>query len=345
MRPELRISRSRFDANLAAVISRLAPSELLFVAKDDAYGHGLEWAARAAAQAGVHWFGGYDVATGTRIRANVAATDRILVLATSTDAEVAEALLQDVDLGVGTVAYLRRVIGQAQTLGRRARVHLKIDTGLHRNGFRPEDWEQAVSLARAAEEAGHLQISGVWSHLAEASDAEDDAARDAFQDAVNRLRAAGGAPEHVHLTASAASWWRPELRGSLSRVGAFCFGIRSADGPELEGVRPIATLMAPVVAVDGDVARIAIGAFDGLPSSLAGTHVVGPGGKRRLVRIDGTTSEVASWDGATVGDQVRIFGPGGHGEASATDLAERIGTVGEELLTRLTPRVRRVVED
>src|SRR5690606_23113179 len=194
--------------------------------------------------------------------------------------------------GVGTVAYLRRVIAQAERTGRTARVHLKIDTGLHRNGMRPEEWPEAVAVALQAERTGSLVVAGAWSHLAEASDAEDDEAHRVFDDAVAQLRAAGGRPEHLHLTASAASWWRPELRGTLSRVGAFCFGIRSADGPELDGVRPAAALVAQVSDVEGGIARIAVGAVDGLPSTLAGIEVGTPGGRRTLRRIGAVSAEV-----------------------------------------------------
>lgn len=343
-RPVLRISRTRFRENIAAVGRRIAPSALMLVMKDDAYGHGLGWAVEEAADAGVSWFGGYDIPTALRIRRALTGSERILAWATSTDAEIAEALLHDIDLGIGSAEYLSRVIACARTLGRAARVHLKIDTGLRRNGVLPADWDAFVAEARAAEDQGILELVGVWSHLAEASDAEDDEAQAVFLAAAEATRRAGAAPEVLHLTASAASWWRPELRGTLSRIGAFCYGIRSADGPELDGIRPIASLTAPVIAVREGEAVIGIGGFDGLPSTLAGGVDVGtPAGPRLLRRIDQTTSVVAGWPGMELGDLVTVFGPGDRGERSATALGEHIGTVGEEILTRLTPRVRRVV--
>lgn len=343
--PVLHISRSAFRADLAAVRQRIEPSELMLVMKDDAYGHGLEWAAGEACDAGVRWFGSYDVPAGLRVRAVVGPRGRVFAWTTSTAVEAEAAVAGGIDLGVGTEAYLRLVIAAARRAGLPARIHLKIDTGLHRNGIRPEDWTAAVALAREAERAGFIELVGVWSHLAEASDAEDDEAQRVFLRAVAEARASGAALEHVHLTASAASWWRPELRGSLSRVGAFCYGIRSADGPELDGIRPVASLSAPVVEVGDGWAALGIGAFDGLASTLAGAHVGTPGGVRMLRRVDATRAVVDSWPGATVGQDVWIFGAGDHGEHSATALAERIGTVGEETITRLTATVRRVIED
>jgi alanine racemase len=190
-----------------------------------------------------------------------------------------------------------------------------------------------------------VRIVGVWSHLAEASDEEDDAAQQVFLSAVRQLTEAGGTPEVLHLTASAAAWWRPELRGSLSRVGAFCYGIRSADGPELEGVSLISSLVATVDAVEGDRVRIGLGAFHGVPSTLRGAAVITPSGPRKVIEIRGDSSLIEGWPDAREGDEVVVFGSGAAGESDATALAERIDTVGEEILTRLTPAVRRVVGD
>lgn len=344
-RPQLRLRTDRLLANIRAVRTRIEPSSLMIVLKDDAYGHGITWAVDAARTAGVDWFGSYDVRSGLEVRRILGDSGRIFAWATSTDPEIDEALLQSIDLGVGTREYLDRVIARAAALELRARVHLKIDTGLHRNGLRPEEWPDTIAAARRAEAEGRLELVGVWSHLAEASDDEDDDARDVFLDAIDQARAAGADPGALHLTASAASWWRPELRGTVSRIGAFCYGIRSADGPDLEGILPVAELVASVVRVDDDRVEIGIGAFDGVPSTLAGAPVGTPGGVRELVSIGATSSVVDAWPGASVGDDVTLFGAGESGEVTATTLAERIDTVGEEILTRLTSHVRRVVLD
>ncbi|WP_217184068.1 alanine racemase [Streptomyces sp. AC495_CC817] len=344
-RPELRLHGARLRRNIELVRERIAPSTLMFVMKDDAYGHGLSWAAENALSMGVEWFGSYDVRRALEIRRILGGDARIFAWATSDDDEIDEALLQRIDLGVGTVEYLRRIDRRAERLGVRARVQLKIDTGLRRNGILPGDWADVVSEVRAAENAGRLELAGVWSHLAEASDEEDDEAQRVFLRAIDDVERTGPVPEARHLTASAASWWRPELRGSMSRIGAFCYGIRSADGPDLDGIVPVADLVATVLEISGGDAVIGIGSFEGLPSTLAGAGVGTPAGARGLRAIDWTTSIVDGWAGMAVGDEVTLFGAGTAGENSATTLAEAIDTVGEEILTRLTSRVRRVVVD
>jgi alanine racemase len=340
---ELRISRSRLAANIAAVRERIAPAELLMVVKDDAYAHGVDEVAAIAVAERVRWLGAIDPPSAVRAKRVAGDRARVFCWLTLDTEDAREALEAGLELGVGDADYLERV---AATGVADAPVHLKIDTGLHRNGVRPEQWPAFVRRAAELERAGRLRVAGIWSHIAEASDADDDVARAAFDDAVAVARAAGLTPEVLHLAASAAGWARSEFRYDLVRFGAFCYGIRSAEGPELPGIVPAATLVARVTAIRDEEVEIGIGSLDGLPSPLGGISDVGtPGGARRLRGVGLTTSRVASWAGAAVGDEVAVFGPGAAGESSATTLAERIGTVGEEPVLRVSPLIPRVVVD
>jgi alanine racemase len=256
--------------------------------------------------------------------------------------EIADALASDIDLGVGDAGFLEDIAAVAAASGRTARVHLKIDTGLHRNGIRPEDWPAAIDRARAFDRAGSIRVVGVWSHIAEADDQEDDAARGVFDEAVRAAEGAGFALEVRHLAASAASFARPEFGYDLVRVGAFCYGVRSSGGPaEADlGIRPIATLVAPVTHVADHAVSIGVGALHGLPSSLARHAVLAPAqGHVAVDEVGLFHTTVAPWPHAAVGEEVTVFGPGA---ATATDLAETIGTVGEEILVRVSPLVPRV---
>ncbi|MFB8388232.1 alanine racemase [Microbacterium sp. NPDC055910] len=335
----LRVDLARIRANLDTLRARVAPADVMFVVKDDAYGHGVDAVVRTATAAGIDWFGSFSIATGVRVRA-AAPTARIFAWATSPAAEVDEAIDARLELGVGDAGYLDLVATRAA--GRGIRVHLKIDTGLHRNGVRPEDWPAFVARAAALEAAGDIVVTGIWSHIAEASDADDDRARAEFERAVDLARAAGLTPGVRHLAASAAGHARPEFRNDLVRFGAFGYGVRSADGPALPGIVPAAALVAPVVRLDGDTVVVGLGALDGLPSTLGGRVSVGtPAGARALRRVDLAESAVEAWPDAQVGDEVTFFGPGAHGESDPTTLGEAIDTVGEEVLVRVSPLVPR----
>jgi alanine racemase len=222
-------------------------------------------------------------------------------------------------------------------------VHLKVDTGLHRNGVRLEDWGPFIQRAARLSDAGSIDVVGIWSHIAEASDHDDDEARTAFDTAVAQVHEAGLSPQVLHIAASAASFARSEFRYDMVRIGAFCYGIRPSGGPSETdlGIEPIASLEATVAAVDGGTVTIDVGALDGLPSLLAGRVRVGtPSGPRRVMSMD-AAMVVESWPGAAVGDTVVVYGPGSSGESSATTLGEAIGTIGEEIAVRVSPLIAR----
>jgi alanine racemase len=336
----MRVDLGRIRANLDTLRERIAPAELMLVVKNDAYGQGVDRVVAAAAAHGVTWFGAFDVPMGVRAREAAGPDARIFSWVTVERPEIATALDAGIELGVGDAGFLEDVA--AVSAGRGVPVHLKIDTGLHRNGVRPEEWPAFVARAAELEREGDIRVVGMWSHIAETSEESDDAARAAFLGAVEVARAAGLAPEVRHLAASAAGYARPEFRLDLVRFGAFASGIRSTDGPDLPGIVPSATLFATISSVDRETATVDYGALDGLPSALAGRMSVGtPAGARAVTEIGATHMTIASWPGAAVGDEVAIFGPGDLGESSVTTLAEAIGTVGEEIIVRVSPLVPR----
>ncbi|MDQ7877762.1 alanine racemase [Microbacterium sp. QXD-8] len=345
MTARLHVDLAALTDNIARVRETVAPAELMLVVKDDAYGHGLHAVVNTATRAGVRWFGAFDVRTGTAVRAAAGDAVRIFTWIAASPDDLRAAITAQLDLGIGDAELLEELADAASDAGATPRVHLKIDTGLHRNGVRPEEWSAFVARAAALQAAGRIDVVGVWSHIAEASDAEDDDARAVFERALQQAESAGILPGVRHLAASAASFARPEFRYDMVRVGAFCYGIRSAGGPSAAklGLRTIARLEAEVVAVQEETVRIDIGAFDGLPSSLSGRAMVGtPAGARRLGPLGGVQSLVETWTDAEVGDVVTIYGPGRSGEGTATDLAELIGTIGEEIAVRISPLIPRV---
>lgn len=341
MNAVLHVDLDALGRNITVVRDRVAPAELMLVVKDDAYGHGVERIVARASADGVTWFGAFDLATALRVRAVAGETARVFVWMLAGADDIRTALRAHLDIGIGDADLLREVAAAATDLGRTARAHLKVDTGLHRNGIRPEEWGGAVAEVAAYRASGALELVGVWSHIAEASDAEDDESRRVYERALDDVAAAGLPRPLRHLAASAASSARGDFRYDLVRVGAFCYGIRPDGGPSesVLGIEPIATLEASVLRVAGAEVVVGVGALDGLPSTLGGKIDVGtPGGARRMLRVGDTEAVVASWPLAAPGQRVTIYGQGAR---SATDLAETIGTIGEEIAVRISPIVPR----
>ncbi|MFF8187667.1 alanine racemase [Microbacterium sp. NPDC016588] len=341
MSAEYRIDLDAFARNLARVREAVEPARHMLVVKDDAYSHGLERIVRRAVAEGVTWIGAFDVETGRAVRAVVGPDVRIFVWLLGGADDLAGGIAADLDLGIGDEALLADLAAQ-ETPPSPARVHLKIDTGLHRNGIRPEDWSRALETLSTLVGEGKASFEGLWSHIAEASDADDDDAREVFLAARAAAVDAGLTPRFSHLAASAAGFARAPFREDLVRVGAFSYGIRPAGGPGEEelGIEPISTLVATVTAVEGDAVRLDLGSLHGLPSVLEGRFsVTTPAGPRRVLTIEPGSTLVETWWEAAPGDTVIVWGRGG--VASATDLAELIDTIGEEIALRVSPLVPR----
>jgi len=335
MSAEFVVDLAALSANIRAVRERVAPAEPMIVVKDDAYRHGLDHIVTRAIAEGVTWIGALDVCTGVAVRA-LAPEARVFAWMLAGREDVADALGARLDIGVGSAALLEDVAAVAQTRSATADVHLKIDTGLHRNGVRPEEWPAFVDRAVQLEALGLVRVVGIWSHIGEASDADDDDARAVFDTAVAQARAAGLAPEKLHLAASAAAFARPEFRYDMVRIGAFHYGIRSADGPSEAdlGLQIVGSLRAEVAKVGRKDTIIEAGYVTGLMSTAAGSLTAAtPGGRLPVTEIAADTLRIPHWTDAEAGQVVTLFGAAP--ADSATDLAERLGTIGEEIVLRL----------
>lgn len=339
------VDLAAFDRNLTQVRARVEPAQLMFVVKSDAYTHGAATLVPRAIRAGVRWVGCLELETAVAVRAQAGEGARLFAWLLAPDDDLAAGRAANVDLGVGAIDVLEAVAAAPGTAP--ARVHLKADTGLNRNGVRREEWPAFVERAAQLERAGRIRVVGILSHISEASDADDDAARNLFDTAVVQARAAGLRPQLLHLAASAAAFQRPEFRYDMVRIGAFCYGIAPAGGPhETElGLTPVLSLIAPVVDVreDGSRAIVPVGSLNGLPSSAAGRVTVSVAGMPMPVReirrgalvVDCSTAPVR------VGETVTVFGSG-PGALTATAWAEQIDTIGEEIVLRLDRRIPRV---
>lgn len=330
--------------NLAAMRSRVAPAELMAVVKADAYGHGLVRVARTAVAAGIHWLGSLDIDTALRLRAEgVGEETAVFAWLLGPDEDYRAAVEAGVDLGVSTLRQLDEIA--AAGAPDPARVHLKIDTGLHRNGASERDWPALVTRALELEATDRVELIGLWTHIAEASEREDSRAIERFHAAIAVAQSLGAEVEVRHLAASAAAYQRADARFDLVRIGAFGYGIAPGGGvsPADLGLMPVLTLTAPVYAVDGGRAEIAIGFGDGISSAVAGRVGLAIRGVRLPIVAIGVDSLSAEIGGALIerGDLAYLFGSGEHGEATLQEWADDLGTIGEELVTRLSPRIPR----
>jgi alanine racemase len=333
---------------LAAVV---APSEVMVVVKNDAYGHGLIEVARASVDAGVSWIGALDLPTALTLRTvGITPPTRIFAWLIDPLENLEPAISASIDLGVSTVAQLDAI--SASRAPAVARVHLKIDTGLHRNGALAEEWPGLVTRALELQRSGVVEIVAVWTHIAEANDHEDSLSIVRFEGAVDAAVELGVTAPLRHLAASAAGFARSDARFDLVRFGAFAYGLPPGDGPSaLEmDLRQVMTLRARVTAVEGRpdghrVASIDLGFADGLSTRAPGRVAVAVNGRRRSIvaplEVDRAWFDLGTDDDVAVGDTVTLWGDGSAGESTLQEWGDATGTMSEELVVRLNRHIPR----
>jgi alanine racemase len=354
---EARIDLAAIRSNVAAIRALVGPARVLAVVKADGYGHGAELVARAALEGGVDQLGVADLDEALALRtAGIGAP--LLAWLHEPGADFAPAIDAGVELGISSLEQLERAAGGV--------VHLKIDTGLSRNGVSPAEWEAVCARAAELERTGVLRVRGVWSHLGNAGADETARQQARFEDAVAVARATGLDPEVRHLASSEAAIRTPALRYDLVRIGIAMYGLQPADGLDVAalGLRPAMELAASVAAVrrvpagegvsygfvhrtdrETTLALVPLGYADGLPRAATGRAEVAIGGRRHPVvgriAMDQCVVDVGDAD-AAVGDRVVAFGDPATGAPSAEDWARAAGTIGYEIVTRVGPRVPRV---
>ena len=353
---------------MATLKARVGDAAMMTVVKADGYGHGLVESGRAARAGGADWLGTAVVEEALALRA-AGDTGRILTWLTVPGEDYTRPIEADVDLTAYTVDEVGEIAAAARALGVRARVQLKVDTGLSRGGATAEDWPALVAAAADAEQVGALRVTGIWSHFA-CSDEPDHPANDAqekaFVHALQVVDAVGIEPEVRHLSNSAGALLRPWSSYDLVRCGIASYGLSPAPdvvtSAEL-GLVPAMTARARLALVkhvpagtsvsyghawtaprDTFLGLVPAGYGDGVPRHASSTAHVLAGGKQRQVAgrvcMDQLVLDLGD-DELAAGDPVVLFGSGRDGAPTAQDWAEACGTISYEIVTRIGGRFLR----
>ncbi len=340
-----------------AVVRGLAGGgvDVCLVCKADAYGHGLVPVGRFAARHGADWLGVATVQEGVALReAGVEA--RIMVMSPILAVEVDQAVFYGLDVFVESVE-MGQLFGEAGVrTGRDTRLHLKVDTGLHRFGVAVES---AVETGFALKGIDGVDLVGIAHHFVDsAGDVERTLGQaEEFRLLVEEFADRGVGFEYVHQANSAGVL--REKFGNLVRVGIFAYGVDPlglTDG----GLNPVMTWRARVTSLrrvsagetvsysstfrlgrDSVIATLGVGYGDGYARRLSSRGHVWLGGRRcpvvGLVCMDQMLVDVSDAEGVEVGDVAELLGK----NLLVTELARDAETNSHELLTRVMSRVSR----
>jgi len=358
----LEVDLARLTANYQAIQAHVRVP-VMVILKANGYGHGLVEVGRHFERLGAPYLAVAYLEEGLRLRQAGVRTP-ILVLGGIVGGQIPLFLQHDLTLTASSVDKLRAVEDCAATLGKRAKVHLKIDTGMERLGVH---WYSAEKLLEGSLACRHVDVEGVYSHFANA-DAEDlDHARLQLERFLEVLRfyERRSLPTPLrHMSNSGAVLQLPEARFDMVRPGLLLYGAYPTSGPRPIPVRSALRWKTHVVffkvVKPGNpvsygstwsademvrVVTLPVGYGDGYMRAMSGRAQVLIGGKRHPVVGRICMDQVMvniGWDSAYNGDEVVLLGGEGASAIGIEEMAGWAGTIAHEILTSINTRVPRV---
>jgi alanine racemase len=335
------------------------------VVKANGYGHGAAQVARAALAGGASWMAVAFAEEGIELR-KAGLTCPILILGHTGDESLHGAIGWDLDITVISTASAVLASKAAQRVGKTARVHLKVDTGMNRLGVPASD---AASAAAQVRSLSGLELVGISSHLADADAADHSFARQQlglFNMALQSMELEGIDPGLRHIANSAAALYLPEAHFDMVRVGIAMYGLRASHeraspfSPipamslkarvsqvrHVDAGTPVGYGQAFVTDRPSRIAVLPLGYADGLQRALSGRGRVcfGKGWAPIVGRIcmDQLMVDVTDLPEVQDGDEAIVFGTGG---PPLAELADLLGTIDYELCSAIRQRVPRIYSE
>ena len=357
------VNLARLEANLDAIRRRVHPAKFMLVVKANAYGHGLVEVSKALAEKS-DYVGVAVLEEGILLR-QLGVAAPIIVLGGIWGEQILLYLQHNLTLTASSVERLEQIDAAAKQMRVKARVHLKIDTGMERIGIH---YYSAHRLLEAALKCNHVEVEGIFSHFANADAGDLTHARmqlERFHE-VLRFYERHSLPTPIrHIANSAAVLQLPESWLDMVRPGIMLYGVYPSPGiPHTVEVRPALAWKSRVVYFkvvkaghpvsygstwqpDRDVRVVTVpaGYGDGYFRSMSNRAQVIIRGKKYpqvgAICMDQLMVNIES-DSAFNGDEAMLLGESGAAKISVEDLAEWAGTIPYEILTNINTRVPRV---
>jgi alanine racemase len=353
-------------------------SRLMAVVKANGYGHGAIEVAQCALQNGAEALGVARIEEGIRIReAGIQAP--VLIFGYTLPQQADDLLKYDLVPCVYTAASARKLSETAASLGKKIKVHLKVDTGMGRLGQLPQNFKLDNSTAINADALEEtltiagldgLELEGICTHFATADSADKSYAEKQLHLFINylkRLRQAGLNPPVRHAANSAALIDMPQSHFDMVRPGIAIYGLYPSDEVQknIVSLKPAMALKARIIHLkkvpagfkvsygithetqtQTTIATVPVGYADGLSRLLSSRGQMLVHGQRvpiiGRVCMDLTMLDVGSIENVQIGDEVVIFGRQGNETLTVDEMALLLNTINYEIVTTITARVPRV---
>lgn len=353
-------------SNVSQALERMKPAKLMAIIKTDAYGHGAVRSAKALDEIGVYAFGVATPGEALELR-RAEIKNPILILGYVFEEYFDRMIENDIDLALFDLNTAKLLNSHAEKLGKKARVHIKADTGMGRIGFQPCD--ESAEIIKEIAALNNIEIDGMFTHFA-CADSKDKASVnrqiERFTNFVAKVKSEGVSLPIVHCynSASIVDFDKPLF--DMVRCGIITYGLEPSDevsktNIKLQKVMSIKSHVAYVKKVgagftvsygstyvtdkETEIATIPVGYGDGYPRTLSnkGTVLIGGHFAKIIGRVcmDQFMVDVTGL-GVSRGDEVILMGSDGENSITAEEIGALSGRFNYELVCDINKRVPRV---
>lgn len=362
---EINLGTLRF--NIESIKKKLGENiGIMAIVKCNAYGHGAIEVSRQALNLGVKALGVSSLSEGIELR-NVFKNIPIVVLSSGMSGQAEEFIEQNLSPVVCSWQMVNALAEAAKKRGTRAKVHIKIDTGMGRIGV----WhEKADEFVRDVYKIPDIEIEGVCSHFATSDEQNLDFARQQFLWFNRFLGKIKDLPiRFKHISNTGAIFNLPESHLNMVRPGLSIYGVSPSEFvKDVEKLKPVLSLKTKVAFLKNipagrtlsyartyktekemKVATLPVGYGDGYPRFLSNKgHVIIKGKKARIlgaVTMDQLMVDVTNIEDVKIEDIAVLIGKQGKEEITATEISRLGGTIPYEIFTSINKRVQRIYLD
>ncbi len=359
------INLGHLKYNIQEILKKVAPSQVMAVVKANAYGHGAVPVARAALSTGATYLGVALVEEGIELRKNGIEAP-VLVFGGAFPEQFDDFLKFDLDITLYTLSLIEQLNNRCLALNKKARLHVKIDTGMGRVGIH---WQEAVDLIRKIKTFSHIHLVGIYTHFATSDEQDKTYALQQltrFNQVVQQLRAERIQIPLIHAANSGAILDLPEAYFNMVRPGMLMYGwYPSPETSQSVQIKPVMSLKTQVLYVkdiaSGDsvsygrrfiakkatrIVTLPVGYADGYNRLLTNQGQVLIQGKKfpvvGRVCMDLIHADIGDDRKIQAGDEVVLFGQQGNASFSVSDICQLIDTIPYEVCCWISQRVPRV---
>lgn len=378
----IELSKSALQKNIKYLKKRVGKSvKFVSVIKGNAYGHGIKEFLPMAEDCGVDYFAVFDSCEAEIAFKVKKEKTKLMIMGMIADRDIKWAIKNDISFFVFEQNRLKQSIKDAKKLGKKAKIHLEVETGLHRTGFSKEELKKAVKLI--TQNKKHLFIDGVCTHYAGAESVSNyvriQKQIESFNKTKDWLKTKDIVPKYYHTACSAASLVYPETRMDLVRIGIAQYGFWPSEEVRMHALlskdedfeeRPLKRVLkwkSQIMGIENvepgefisygnffqatkktRIATVPVGYSHGYRRNLSNLgYVLVKGKKAPVIGMVNMSVMIINITGIPLvkkGDTVVLIGKQGKHEITVSSFSELANLVNYELLTRLPESIPRVVK-